>query len=282
MIERIREKIDVSNPGIVHLWRRNQNVVRHNRLHGSGRVEVGSHHHLSPIAIERGVKSGIAVVRRIENEIEHHEPRAGGEEPVEEQGPNFARPRKRPLTHELERAVARQFAWFEGRQLQRALIDPEKNEVVAGRRLAALALQKILEAFLARPDGGNERHVRVEMQQQHETRPEERDRGENQQSMAPKPMHEGIIGRLPSAANSKLLRTGPSPPTSGLACPLVRAPVSCSAPCIAAQKLAEKRFEQLRFRLTIALRCAGRSGILVHLVLARKSRPNQRMRSGRA
>jgi hypothetical protein len=47
LIERIREKIDVSNPGIVHLWRRNQNVVGHNRLHGFGRVEVGSHYHLS-------------------------------------------------------------------------------------------------------------------------------------------------------------------------------------------------------------------------------------------
>ena len=157
LIERIRKKIDVTNPGIVHLRRRNQNVVGHNRLHGFGRVEVGSHHHLFPIAIERGVKGGIAVVRRIENEIEHHEPRAGGEEPVEEQRPDFARPRKRPLTHELKRAVICQFAWFEGRQLQCALIDPEKDKVVAGRRLAALPLQKIFKAFLARPDGRNER-----------------------------------------------------------------------------------------------------------------------------
>jgi hypothetical protein len=38
--------------------------------------------------------------------------------------------------------------------------------------------------------------------------------------------------------------------------------VPCSAPLYCNGKLAEKRFEQVRFRLTIALRCAGRAGIL--------------------
>ena len=108
--------------------------------------------------------------------------------------------------HELERAVVRQFAWFEGRQLERALIDPEKDKIVAGRRLAALTLEKIFKAFLARPDGRNEGQIWVEMQKKHEPRPEERDRGENQQTMASEPMHQGIIGRLPSPANSKLGR----------------------------------------------------------------------------
>ena len=59
----------------------------------------------------------------------------------------------------------RQLFRREGRQLQRRLVDPEKDEVVPRRGFPALGLEEILELFLARPDRGEKGHVRREMEQ---------------------------------------------------------------------------------------------------------------------
>ena len=58
---------------------------------------------------------------------------------------------------------ARLFASSSGekrRQLERALVDPEKNEVVARRRFAAFLSQQILETLARPPDRGEEWHLR--------------------------------------------------------------------------------------------------------------------------
>ena len=259
----------------MHLRRRNQNVVGHNRLHGSGRVEVGSHHHLSPIAIERGVKGGIAIVRRIENEIEHHEPRAGGEEPVEEQGPNFARPRKRPLTHELKRAVARQFAWFEGRQLQRALIDPEKDEVVAGRRLAALALRENLRS-VSRPTRRRKRKADPGRNAAEARAPSRRERSRRESAADGARANARGDNRKASLAGQFQISSDAGLPRQQVVWPVLwsRASRLLFERPVLPRKLAEKRFEQLRFRLTIAppLRWSRRNSLSTWSWLARAGR----------
>ena len=189
LIERVGEKVHVTDAAILQLWRRNQGIVRHDRLHRIGGVEVGGEHDFSAVAVERGAEGGIAVVRRIEDEIEYHQPRAGGEEPVEEERPDFARPGERSRRHQLERAIISQFAWLERRHLQRALVDSEKDEIVARRRLAPFALEKIFEALFSRPDRRNEGKAWIPMQEQDEAGPEKANGGENQQSMPAEPMH---------------------------------------------------------------------------------------------
>ncbi len=207
-IERVGEKVDVTDPRILHLGRRDEDVVRHDRLHGVGGVEVRRQHDFAAVAIERGVKGRVAVVRRIEDEIEKDEPRAGSEKSVEEQGIDFARPGESALRHELKGAVVLQFAGLKWRQLQGALVDPKKNEIVARRRFAALLLEEILKPLLARPDGGDERQIGRKVQGEHEPRPEKTDRADDQQPMPAEPMHPSILGDGSIPASAKLAVAG--------------------------------------------------------------------------
>ena len=182
---------------ILQLWRRNQGFIRHNQLHLVGDIEVRRHHHLVTVAVERGVELRIAVVRRIKHHVEDHEARSCSEKPVEEEGIDFARPRVGAGRHQLECTIVGQLFRGKRRELERALVDSEEDKVVQRRRLAALALQEIFEALLARPDGGEKRHIWREMQKQNKPRPEKADSGDDEQPIPGEPVHAAILGKLP-------------------------------------------------------------------------------------
>ena len=129
------------------------------------RVDVRAEHDPVAITIERLAKSGIALVRRIEDQIEHDQPRARLEKPIEQERPDFARPRERPLRHQLQGAIVRKLFRQKRRQLERALIDAEKDKIRTRRRLPAFALEKILEVLLLPPDRGEKGNVREKMDQ---------------------------------------------------------------------------------------------------------------------
>ena len=96
-VDRVGPKIYKPNSIIQQLRWRNQSVVRCNRLRGVLHIEIGAHHYFVAITIERGVKCWIAIVRRVEENVEHDKARTCAKQPVEQERPDLPRPWKRVL-----------------------------------------------------------------------------------------------------------------------------------------------------------------------------------------
>jgi hypothetical protein len=130
---------------------------------------------------------------------------AGSEQPIKQQHPNFARPRKRLFRHQLEGAISGNFLRSDIVELQRLLIDIDKNEILARWRLTAFTPEQIFERLLATLDKGEEMHVRETVggdEKAHdEHSPECADNGEGKQTMARNPIHSGILENQRRAAN---------------------------------------------------------------------------------
>ena len=109
------------------------------------------------------MKCRITIVGRIKHQVEDDQARPRPEQTVEQQRPNFARPRERPLGHQLKRSVVRDFFRRHRRQLQGALINPEKNEIIGRRSFSALPPEQILKALFATPRYRDKRRGREEM-----------------------------------------------------------------------------------------------------------------------
>jgi hypothetical protein len=93
----------------------------------------------------------------------------------------------------LKRAVACDFFWRQWRQLQCALIDPEKYEIVRRWGFSALPPEQIFETLFTTPGRRKKRRGGEEMAEKNQPSPKNADRREDQQPMTPKPVHAGII-----------------------------------------------------------------------------------------
>ena len=112
------------------------------------------------------MKRRITFVGRVENDVEHHKPRARPEQPIEQQRPDFPRPRIWPLRHELERAITRDFFRGQRRQFQRALINPEKYEIARRWSLPSLCAEQIFKTLFPAPRHRNKWRAGKEMAKQ--------------------------------------------------------------------------------------------------------------------
>src|SRR5437773_1900420 len=157
-------------------WRNHRVVWRHllgliSVLH----IEIRAHNDFVVITVERDMKRRITFVGRAENDVEHDEPRAGPEQPIEQERPDFTRPRVWPLGQQLKRPVAGDFFRRHRRQLQCALIDSEKYEIVRRWSFSPLAPEQILKALLTAPWHGEERRGREEMTEKNQPGPKNAD-----------------------------------------------------------------------------------------------------------
>ena len=59
------------------------------------------------ISVERRAEGWIAVVRIVEHQIEDDQPRTGAKQAIQQEDPNFARPRERSLGHQFKGAITR-------------------------------------------------------------------------------------------------------------------------------------------------------------------------------
>ena len=188
-IHRVRPEIDEPNPIVLKLRRRNKRLIRDHDLARPAFIDVRAHDYAIPIFLERVAKCRIAIVRRVSDKVEHNQARTGAEKPVEQQRPDCPRPREWPLGHQLEGAISSQFFRQQWRQLQRALVDPEKNKIGPGSGLATLPLEKILVILLLPPNRGDEGKVGQKMGCQDQARTEPANRRYDEAPMTTKPLH---------------------------------------------------------------------------------------------
>ena len=201
VIQRIREKNHVTHPIVLHLRRRDQAGMRDHVLDHApdglhaGEIEVGPHHHFVAVTLQGRVEGGVSVVRRTENQIEDHQARARLKKAVQQQGPDFPRPGEGMTGHQLGGAIAGLLRVLKGRIFQRVLVDPDKNDVGKGDRLAAFAPEEILKTLLAAPDAGKKRETRKKMGRNHKAGPKSTDDHQDEQTVAIHPMHDAIYIR---------------------------------------------------------------------------------------
>src|SRR4030095_4289425 len=72
----------------------NERIVWGSGLRSIFHIEIGAEHDFVAIAIERGVKWRIAIVRGTENQVEHDETRARREQSIDQKSPDFTSPRE--------------------------------------------------------------------------------------------------------------------------------------------------------------------------------------------
>src|SRR4029077_17619682 len=96
----------------------------------------------------------------------------------------------------MNRAVIRYFLSRQWRQLQGALIESKKNEIVRRSSFSALAPEQILETLFAPPRRRKKRRHREEMTDKNQTGPKNADRRQDQKPIATKPMHARSIPLL--------------------------------------------------------------------------------------
>src|SRR5207244_10504593 len=102
--------------------------------------------------------------------------------------------------HQLKRAIVRELVRGKRRQLQRALVDPEKHKFAMGAGFAPVALQQILKALIGTPEAGQERKLQ---RNQDEPDAPRADSPQDRQSMAGDAVHVRIIKLQSSSSKSQ-------------------------------------------------------------------------------
>src|SRR5262249_2519483 len=142
--------------------------------------------------------------RVIENHVKNDQARASPKQAIQQKRPDLSRPRKRPLSHQFKRAITRDFLLTDRLiQLQRLLIDSQKNEVVVRRSFPALSAQQILETLFATPGHRDERQCWEKVAGKNHRRPKQTHCGKGQTTMACKPVHSKILKNCTGTANLK-------------------------------------------------------------------------------
>ena len=88
-IERIGKENDEADAIVLQRGRRNERGIRQHCLHVLGQIEVRTDHDTIAIAVERRVKSRVAIVRRVADKIEHHCARPRAKNSIEQKRPDF-------------------------------------------------------------------------------------------------------------------------------------------------------------------------------------------------
>src|SRR4030095_8382089 len=88
-VDRVGPEIHEADAIIQQLRGWNERVVWGNGLRSIVHVEIGAEHDLVVVAIERGVKCRIAIVRGAENQVEQDKARARREQSIEQKSPHF-------------------------------------------------------------------------------------------------------------------------------------------------------------------------------------------------
>jgi hypothetical protein len=68
------------------------------------------------------MKRGIAIFRLVKHHVEHDQARTRAKQTIEQESPDFSRPREWTLCHHLKRAIIRDFVGRQWRQFQCALV----------------------------------------------------------------------------------------------------------------------------------------------------------------
>ena len=152
-------------------------------------IEIRAEDDFVVVTIERGVKLRIAIVRRIKKQIKDDQARTGPKEPIKQKRPDFPGPRERPRGHQLERSIAGDLFRRQRWQLQCALIDSQKNEILRRGRFSAFLAKQILETLFGTPRRREKRRRREEMADKNQSGPKKTNHPQDQQSTATKPVH---------------------------------------------------------------------------------------------
>ena len=138
------------------------------------------------------MKHGVAIIWRVADKIEHYRARPRTENSIEQKRPDFARPWKRPLAHQLQCAAIGQLFRREWRELQRALVDPEEDKIRTCCCLPAFALKKILKVLLLPPHRRDEWKAWGKMHGNNHAGAERADDRHDKTPMTTEPMHPGF------------------------------------------------------------------------------------------
>ena len=109
------------------------------------------------------------------------------------------------LFHQLKRAIIRHLLLRKRRHLKRALVNPEKNEIVPRRRFTALPPEQVFEALFAAPRRGEKRDLSKKVTGNNRRRPKRADHGEDQAPVSRQPIHSRIVRNCLPTANAKLV-----------------------------------------------------------------------------
>src|ERR1700730_14658991 len=99
------------------------------------------------------------------------------------------------LGYQLQPTLLSNFLRTDGVQLNRLLVQPDKNELRMRRRFATLAADHVFKTAFATPDAGERRDKWEKMRQHDETGPKSNDPCQHCQAMAMEPMHERILAK---------------------------------------------------------------------------------------
>jgi hypothetical protein len=161
-----------------------------------GQIEVCADDNTVSMSIQRVMKKLVAFFRLVENDVEHHDPRASAKQTVDQNCPKFARPRVTVLSHQLKGAVPLDFFRSNRTQAERLLVDPNENKIRVRRRLASFAPQHIGKAALTAPDRGKKRRRREKMSERDEAGPKNCNQAQEPDAVPVKPMHARILAKI--------------------------------------------------------------------------------------
>ena len=110
------------------------------------------------------------------------------------------------LRDELKRAIILQLRRRKRWWHERALVEPEKNKVGAGRGFAAFPAEKIFESLFPAPGRGKKGQLR-KLPKENEPCPKGANQAQDEQAVAAQPVHVAILGKVPFASKLKFSRS---------------------------------------------------------------------------